>query len=135
MYAKAFADLAERQFRERWFPLEMVEGWNSFVQEVKIGYDDVPPEYDSDLESARDPLDTFLVDDLLNTFPEHKTFKNLIYQIDKEFKEVTQIHPLLTEDNRMWWINRVPKYAKRDYVDFFNSEKLKEIGLMIKIID
>ncbi|MEO5673100.1 MAG: hypothetical protein ABIQ74_00500 [Chitinophagales bacterium] len=134
-YARAFGDLAERLFRVRFFPKEAVEGWRWLVNEVKNGYDDVPPEYDNDLDTTRDPLDTFLVDDTLNNFPDHETFKQFIQQLDREFKELTQVHPKWEQDRRKWWNNRVPKYAGREYVEFFHSDELKKIGLSITLID
>lgn len=119
-YARAFGDLAEGQFRNRFFPKEAAEGWESLIQAIRKGYDDVPPEYDHDVQTARDPLGSFLVDDTLNKFPEHQVFKQIIDELDKQFIALTQVRPESEHNSREWWNNRVPKHAGRAYTDFFN---------------
>jgi len=133
-YARAFADLAESQFKERMFPNDLLDNWYSLVNVIQNGYNDVPPEFDNDVDSARSYLDYFLNDEKLNSYPEHKLFSEYVLQTDKKFIEATQTSHQINIDSNKWWVNRFPRFASRAYVDFLGQDFVTKHGLTIKVV-
>lgn len=133
-YGIEFGNLAERMFKRRIFPKDLLEVWRDFVEKVEDGYDDIPPEYDNDLNCARDYLQVFLDDNLLSMFPEHDLFKSITKELDFRFIKNTQVSPLQVVKDNQWWDNRIPLRATKEYVDFSPSW-LERLELKVTIVE
>jgi hypothetical protein len=135
-YLSIFSALAERIERNKLLPTDIINRWNNLVEQIENGYDNIHPELDNDLDTFRDPVFTFILDDELNLLPEHDQFKIIIKQIDERFINCTQVHPDWTVDSRKWWENRIPLKAKKKYIDFMGGlKKIEELGITIQCVD
>lgn len=132
-YGRKFGDLAERQLSKRVFPNDFIEEWSGLIETVEGGYCYSHIDLDYDLESIREPIDTFLVDDVLNTYPEHETFINIIQQLDQQYLALTQELPQWKSKGK-WWESRILKSACKEYADFLRVY-VQEAGMMIEVMD
>lgn len=131
-YCRKFADLAELHFKIRLFPEERVEFSGRFVRFIRDGFDDIREDYDNYLSGARGYIDLLIDSEELKKFAKHLIFVNSVNRVDCEFIELTQEwNPHYAAK---WWEKRIPKFAKKDYVESWEPES-SELGIIINIIE
>ncbi len=129
-YCRRFADVAESNFLVRMYPNDTIDGWHRLVESLNEGYDDVPPEFDSDIY-IREWIEIFIIEKSLIPFPEHIHFQECIKQIDFKFLEVTQVHPQHNTKKSKLWEFRLPLIATKTYIEFLGQDYLKKYGITI----
>jgi len=99
-----------------WSPYQFVDGWRTFVGEVRDGWTEDYYDYENDL-FIRDCLQAALDHDGLNSWDAWQQLRTQIEGIDNDFREVLAEGPLVKPDAQWWWRARLPPRAGEDFVE------------------
>ena len=130
-YARAFADLFEQRNGKRYFPNDEIEGWSLFIGSIKNGYDDIDCEYSHDVYCIKEDLDFITSEKSLDIFEEHSRFKQIISELDEEFKMVTQEDLRNFSEDATWWQKQIPKIAVKEFWESFSEEDQAKLQIEI----
>lgn len=124
-YSSAFVEISKFNLKTKFYPCDLIESWEFFIENVEDGYGDIGPEYDYD-RWVRNNIEPFLYEVSLDNFPDHNEFKKVIQELDTRFLTATQPNPSLSELNSGWWNKRLPLKAGKEFIDFIGEDTLKK---------
>ena len=125
-YLNKFIQLNERHLT----PKEVIRDWNSFSEDIKSGYNWIPPELSNDLDIEREPIQQLIENKNLSIFKEHKDFIKAIVDIDEYIKDRCYVNK--RRETKYWWHDIILKKAGPIYCEFawneYRNFKIEKIG-------
>jgi hypothetical protein len=100
-------------------PTSLLHIWYDFINLCENGYPHSVYEYDSDL-FVREVIEYIKDCHVLEQFPCHQEFKNILYVLDNQLLKITFL--AFERKGQYWWQKRLLNYAYMPYASEINKQ-------------